>query len=358
MNKKNIILICICLVLIVSISYLLMLNITIKTELNSKIILDEQKVRYSAQENNQGILIDEHVNNFSIELISKKNNNTFEIKVISKNIFDGNFKTGYIDAAKNNYELIGTDNPNYRTTDWINIPNQELKYISLSGDAFNRAVWQFMLNDGRMICSSEMINYRSIDAIWGNKSSSTVEIPENTKSFRVYYAKLNDEKSLPLGDKIQIEFGGIPTNYEPYHIENISLGNLNKNEKFIYGNGIFKKYDKFGKYEVINLEKIINLKQKDCIIVNSAKYYNINIDVDVDTDISNEKNRVYGISWSEDGNVFCKRIADSEKFNTNYQIGENYVSPYKNDFDEVFPWCDIKLCNITYDENRRKKYYL
>lgn len=49
-----------------------------------------------------------------------------------------------------------------------------------------------------------------------------------------------------------------------------------------------------------------------------------------------------------------KRIADSVGLQSNYKIGTNFVNDGNNDFDSIFPWCDIKLCNVKIDENGNK----
>ena len=57
------------------------------------------------------------------------------------------------------------------------------------------------------------------------------------------------------------------------------------------------------------------------------------------------KRKVYGIEINNaDGSV--KRYADAIGLNTNYVIGDVFAHDGSNDFDSIFPWCDMRLCNV------------
>lgn len=60
------------------------------------------------------------------------------------------------------------------------------------------------------------------------------------------------------------------------------------------------------------------------------------------------RSKVYGIrinnSQSRDN---VQRIADAIGLKNDYVIGNNYqLNGGRNDFDNVFPWCDMRLCNV------------
>lgn len=56
------------------------------------------------------------------------------------------------------------------------------------------------------------------------------------------------------------------------------------------------------------------------------------------------RNNIYGISYNNNtGEVL--RIADAVGKNNKYLVGNEYVGE-TNDFDNIFPWCDIKMCNV------------
>lgn len=68
-------------------------------------------------------------------------------------------------------------------------------------------------------------------------------------------------------------------------------------------------------------------------------------DVDND-DRYNTRNRIYGIEIDNStGEVV--RIADAKRLTNDYVVGESFVlNSGNNNFDNIFPWCDMRLCNV------------
>lgn len=57
------------------------------------------------------------------------------------------------------------------------------------------------------------------------------------------------------------------------------------------------------------------------------------------------RNKIYGISYNNiTGEV--RRIADAVGKNNKYLVGNEFIGE-TNDFDNIFPWCEIKMCNIN-----------
>jgi len=61
------------------------------------------------------------------------------------------------------------------------------------------------------------------------------------------------------------------------------------------------------------------------------------------------RSRVYGIEFDiTDSNPACTRIADAAKLKNDFVVGSTFqLNNGINDFDNVFPWCDIRLCNLS-----------
>ena len=57
----------------------------------------------------------------------------------------------------------------------------------------------------------------------------------------------------------------------------------------------------------------------------------------------------YGIKINTDGTT--ERYGDAVGLTNDYVVGESFVNGGTNDFDNIFPWSDIKLCNIYIDSN-------
>ena len=61
----------------------------------------------------------------------------------------------------------------------------------------------------------------------------------------------------------------------------------------------------------------------------------------------NTKNKIYGVQFDLTSNsTEGTRIANATGLSTNYYVGENAVYEAENSFDSIFPWCDIKRCNL------------
>ena len=59
-------------------------------------------------------------------------------------------------------------------------------------------------------------------------------------------------------------------------------------------------------------------------------------------------NDVYGIRINTDGTV--DRMGSAVGKSNDYVIGSSFVGSGVNDFDTFYPWSDMKVCNINYDE--------
>lgn len=68
------------------------------------------------------------------------------------------------------------------------------------------------------------------------------------------------------------------------------------------------------------------------------------------------RSKVYGISYDITvNNPAVTRIADAAGLRADYVIGDTYMlNNGVNDFDNVYPWSDIRLCNVRYNENGKK----
>lgn len=51
----------------------------------------------------------------------------------------------------------------------------------------------------------------------------------------------------------------------------------------------------------------------------------------------------------------CQRIGDAKGMKFNYTIDNEWINKGANDFDNAYPWCEMKLCNVTTDKDSRQK---
>lgn len=58
--------------------------------------------------------------------------------------------------------------------------------------------------------------------------------------------------------------------------------------------------------------------------------------------------KIYGVEFDNSvESSLCDRIGDAVGKNFNYAVGADMVYDYANDFDKIFPWCEIRRCNVS-----------
>jgi hypothetical protein len=314
---------------------------------------------------------------------------------IKKNLFNGEYEKGYIKGTDIN--LHGTSSNKYRTTGWFPVNASQGRSLVLSGTAHNRSAWQFMRADRTILAAGEAKRkYNIVKDVLQDKTVSKVDIPSDAVYARVFYASYDD--GAELDDRLQIEYGKLPTYYQPYHSEGFELPDLGKDESIEYRNGVWTLVSKKGK-RVLDMQEL-TLEVGDTIILDSNTC-EINIYVTNETDItnmsikgitnrtnepneinktnktnesneanepneinkSNEPNEInkthmgiYGVRWDMNSRYpVCERIQDAKGFTFNCIYGSNYMTPYENSFDSVYPWSDIRLCNIRFSKKGKMR---
>ncbi len=261
-------------------------------------------------------------------------NNTKPVTITSygKNIYNGSYQNGYI-RSDTKEELKNAKNKKYKTSKWMRVsPGQTL---TISGSGVNRNVWQLKSADNTK---------------YSIKNSSTVKIPYGVAWVRVFFG-------FEASGNVQIEYGDIATSYEKYTESKINIPvtknitglaqdlklnwyilSTNKNYKNI---GILKSYNGLTNFSVLG-DDIGNVKI----------YYPKKITATDDG--------VYGVRWSlTELNEKCERLGASAGLTASAVEGE---LPVANDFDYIYPWSEIKLCNIdseekiTYQEQKEFAY--
>lgn len=307
--------------------------------------------------NISSVAINNKVENAVFEIVNDSDKD-IAIDIRSENLFNNKYK-----------ELFGK-----RKTEWIPI-DSEMQHLSIYG-GFNCAKWEFINSEGK-ITSIDFEEYKYNHNYYyniENKASESVEIPSDSKYVRVQYF-----------DKYNLGF--VETLKFIYHKQIKEIGKiLDNNEKIasqtlyiVYGrfpttatvsdgdelvckeNGKFNlKYDSGSWYVVCDgKEKIIadNLPL-DIGATVSVKSDSKDLDFKL---LSSEKDSintdgVYGVCWDrESTSIVGERCNDAKYLRTNYMIDDRMAGIYENDFDKIYPWSEVKLCqiddknNISYD---------
>lgn len=71
------------------------------------------------------------------------------------------------------------------------------------------------------------------------------------------------------------------------------------------------------------------------------------------------RSKVFGIEFDiTNNNPACTRIADAAKLKNDFTIGNTFqLNNGINDFDNIYPWCDIKLCNVKIVNGKKVVIY-
>lgn len=72
------------------------------------------------------------------------------------------------------------------------------------------------------------------------------------------------------------------------------------------------------------------------------------------------RNGVYGVSYDiTSSSSACTRVGNAVGLQNDYIVGITYANGGHNDFDNIFPWCDIRRCNVkvSYPDGQKTIVY-
>lgn len=311
-HLKSVICICICLVYIFPILFQ-----------NKSVIANAQNNPKSQEQKYASVTLNNSIKLFNTNIskkgkckISIKNNTSqVSIKSFSKNIFDGKYNNGYI-SLNSKESLIDTHLKIYKTTKWMQVKPSQI--FTISGKGTNRAIWQFKNADGTKYIV---------------KNAKTIQVPNNMAFARVYYSKSID------GD-VQIESGSSATKFEA-HVESTIIIPASKDKETLYQDekNIWHKTNV--RSEIKNIGVLQCYDNITSFVVYGEDIGNLSINYIKKTTIDDDS---YGVRWSlTELTENCDRLDGSTSLIASAIEGN---SPIANDFDYVYPWSDIRLCNI------------
>ncbi|MBQ9673614.1 MAG: hypothetical protein IJV39_03205 [Ruminococcus sp.] len=241
-----------------------------------------------------------------------------------------------------------TENSNYQTTDWITI-NSSKKYISLGG-GFNCAIWEFadenkaplkIINDKSTIRKLGSTTTLPLD----NKSYITQEIPKGTSYMRVTYIDSNINNSCTTDDSLVVFYGSVYSGFANTATKTVALPDLKDGQSIRYENGKWTLNEN-GTSTELDLGTV-NATRGTSVSISGKLLGQIVFDSKEKT-VTDSKDREYGIRYKlNDGNSLCDRLGDSVGMSFDYTVGDKWVNGTENDFDKAYPWCAIKLCNVS-----------
>jgi hypothetical protein len=270
------------------------------------------------------------------------------------------YEVGKVDGIRDKL----TEDEGCRTTPWTDVDKSKGSII-LTGD-MNCAIWQFMDADGK-IENIEDLYYEDEEAeekeegrnvicnlgsiSMENRPYSMIKIPETAVKCRVTYA---DEsiggRSFSDNKGILMYYGTLLQGYSDSGSSACELPDLTEGQSIVYENGKWSLYEGGSLKEELKLDKPavyngagIFMQGDICgrITVESA-----------DDNKAGGMEGEYGIEiQGSNGLVVCRRLGDAVGMHFDYCIDNEWVGDGVNDFDNVYPWSDIKLCNLGTDED-------
>lgn len=255
------------------------------------------------------------------------------IDIVGKNLFSGAYESG---------SYIGTAAPGWRTSEWFPLVNGAAA-LTISG-GFNRAVWQFELISGETVTVGEPETaYRSAsNGSVFNAVTATAAIPEGAVKARIAYAYEPDETSVTLDERVQIEYGSFPSDYTQHRAVKIDLPNLSPGSSLRCEAGVWT-LSSSTEENTVNLPAL-DLRKGDTIVLSGVQPAVVALKFEA---AEVNTNGVYGVKWSNaDTGFLLERTDEAAGLSFNYMSGESWAGPFANDFDNIYPWSEIKLCAI------------
>ncbi len=299
--------------------------------------------------NNTSQILAGNIQSFTIKPAAKYTK-SMEV-TFSSNFFqiDTDSENGKIN--KSNQELEKSD---CKTSKWFSV-NSSAKKISVYGKT-NCTIWQFMDKDGNITFfedDSQINSYSSIR--FTNKAYSTVEIPEDAVSARLTYFDPSIEDTVDLDEGVYVQYGSFIQGYTDKNSQTFEIPDLEGDDYVEYSNGTWVLHSD-GKQTDLKLDKIS--ENSHFASVSGDLIGELNYTVEQNEEPKVDKSKKYGISFKADSTDFaCKRTGDAANMNFNYKIDDEWANYGSNDFDNAYPWCEMKRCNVTVKDGKTTVTY-
>ncbi len=248
------------------------------------------------------------------------------------------------------------EDENYLTTEWFTVDDSN-KYIYVTGD-INYAEWQFMDNDGYCSNHSDDLNFRDESIVnFTSKTASYVEIPKNTVKARVTYYNKEVDTNVKGKGNIFVGYGSNTIGYTTKAVQKFEVPDLSENDYIEYKGGKWYLYSN-GEEKQLNWDKI-NSSDSATIAVDGTLCGTVEINPKALNLEKGNKSYQYGIKYSTKSEISaCERLGYARGMDFDYMIENEWRYGTGNDFDNAYPWSEMKLCNVSVDEYGNEKVTL
>ncbi len=259
------------------------------------------------------------------------------LKITSANLFDGTAEEGRIN--KTDAELIEKDR--YMTTAWFPVTEKGGSLTMTGG--FNTAIWQFRDNGGEIIRYAESRNtYRNPESMnVNNYQMARVEIPPSASECRVTY--MDNERGADMDEPLRIVFGKLPKENGGSFSALYQIPDLYEGDKIVYENGSWT-YTKNGSEETL-LWETPSIERGSYIEIGGALPGRIDFSGSVEAEKS--MGGIYTVGFlRESPEAVGVRMDDAVGLGFNAAAGNEFLAEGESDFDDIYPWSDMRLCAV------------
>ncbi len=259
------------------------------------------------------------------------------LKITSANLFDGTVEAGRIN--KTDEELIGKER--YTTTSWFPVTEKGGSLTMTGG--FNAAIWQFRDKGGEIIRYAESANtYRNPESVSvNNYQMARVDIPPSAAWCRVTY--MDNERGADMDEPLRIVFGKLPKESGGSFSEVYQIPDLYEGDRIVYENGSWT-YTKNGKAEVLSW---------DAPFIERGSYIEIGgvlpgkVDFTGSAAAKKSRDGIYTVGFLRSSpESVGVRMEDAVGLGFNAAAGNEFLSEGESDFDDIYPWSEMRLCAI------------
>ncbi|MEE0265956.1 MAG: hypothetical protein UD936_10060 [Acutalibacteraceae bacterium] len=245
---------------------------------------------------------------------------------------------------------------NYLTTEWFDVDDSRGS-MYITGN-INCAEWQFLDSNGYYTKYDDKGNYRQLESVsFSSKAYSSVKIPKNTVKARVTYYDKSIYTNVVSKDKIFVGYGSGLTGYTAAKSQSFEIPDLSENQYVEYRGDEWIFFDGNDKTK-LDLEPV-EASQVAIASVSGELCGMVDFNLENTTVKHADKTLKYGIRFNtKSGVASCERLANAKGMNFDYMVDGQWSVGTGNDFDTAYPWCDMKLCNVSVDAKGKEKITL
>lgn len=250
-------------------------------------------------------------------------------------------------------DILQTNNKpeEYEVSEWFPLRRDtkdgQKSYITMTG-GFNYAKWEFADSEKKLLKAVQSKKkYRDGKSSSINNSHiATVEVPEGACFGRVTYIKYDDlESSGPMMEPVYIVYGRIPYIPQENGYTEVLLPDLNEKEYLLFENNQWYRCTEKTRERISSLQPVL-LNDNSILNISGTVCGKLSITFAAETEKKTD-DAEYGVRWPIEGtSILCERVGDAAGLHFNFIAGDSWAGDYKNDFDNIYPWSEIKLCAI------------